>query len=181
MWWVNRARKVSVSRKPVAAHFNVLDLNLASGVEPPSDSVAGGFFSTSSCGLCGKASTAAVRTRSTFDVHDDGLSVTSMMLASLPGLLRTAQKVFVRTGGLHTAALFSAAGELLVLREEVGRHEAVEKVIGWVLREGRLPLLSTTLLVSGRASFELVKRPSLPVFGRPARCSRHRRSWRIWP
>lgn len=139
--------------------YNVLDLTLASGVTPPDDSVARAFFTTSSCGLCGKASIDAVRTRSTFEVRDDPLRVAPALLASLPEQLREAQKVFDKTGGLHAAALFDGeSGELLVLREDVGRHNAVDKVIGWALREGRLPLRGTILLVSGRASFELVQK-----------------------
>jgi FdhD protein len=141
-----------------ANRFNVLDLHLAPGVAAPDDSVARAFFTTSSCGLCGKASIAAVHTRSNFDVREDPLRVTPTLLASLPERLRAAQKVFEKTGGLHAAALFSAAGELLVLREDVGRHNAVDKVIGWALREGQLPLRATLLLVSGRASFELVQK-----------------------
>jgi FdhD protein len=139
--------------------FNVLDLLLADGVTPPDESVARAFFTTSSCGLCGKASIDAVRTRSAFEVRDDQLRVTTTLLLSLPARLREAQKVFEKTGGLHAAALFDGeTGELLVLREDVGRHNAVDKVVGWALREGRLPLRGTILLVSGRASFELVQK-----------------------
>lgn len=142
-----------------ANQFNILELTLASSVAPPDDSVARAFFTTSSCGLCGKASIDAVRTRSAFDVSDDPLVVSSSMLVSLPDRLRRAQQMFDRTGGLHAAALFDGeSGELLVLREDVGRHNAVDKVIGWALREGRLPLVGTILLVSGRASFELVQK-----------------------
>jgi FdhD protein len=139
--------------------YNLLDLTLADGVAPPDSSVARAFFTTSSCGLCGKASIDAVRTRSAFEVRDDPLRVTPALLASLPERLRTAQKLFEKTGGLHAAALFDGgSGELMVLREDVGRHNAVDKVVGWALREGRLPLRSTILLVSGRASFELVQK-----------------------
>jgi FdhD protein len=139
--------------------FNVLDLTLANGVAPPDESVARAFFTTSSCGLCGKASIDAVRTRSAFEVRDDTLRVTTSTLAALPARLRNAQEVFAKTGGLHAAALFDGeTGELLVLREDVGRHNAVDKVVGWALREGRLPLRATILLVSGRASFELVQK-----------------------
>jgi FdhD protein len=139
--------------------YNVLDLTLAEGVAPPDNSVARAFFTTSSCGLCGKASIDAVRTRSAFQVRDDPLRATPALLASLPDRLRSAQKVFEKTGGLHAAALFDGeTGELLVLREDVGRHNAVDKVVGWALRESRIPLRGTILLVSGRASFELVQK-----------------------
>ena len=138
--------------------FNVLDLSLASDVAPPSSDVARAFFTTSSCGLCGKASIDAVRTKSRFDADVDELRVASALLVSLPDRLRAAQTVFDRTGGLHAAALFDADGELLVLREDVGRHNAVDKVVGWALRENRLPLRDTILLVSGRASFELIQK-----------------------
>jgi FdhD protein len=139
--------------------FNVLDLTLASDVAPPDDSMARAFFTTSSCGLCGKASIDAVRTRSRFNVSDDELRVDTTLLASLPERLRAAQKVFEKTGGLHAAALFDAStGDILVVREDVGRHNAVDKVVGWALREGRLPLRGSVLLVSGRSSFELVQK-----------------------
>ena len=138
--------------------FNVLDLNLASDVPPPSADAARAFFTTSSCGLCGKASIDAVRTRSRFAAPDDTLSVSSATLASLPDRLRAAQNVFEHTGGLHAAALFTPTGDLVIVREDVGRHNAVDKVVGWALREGRLPLVDMILLVSGRASFELVQK-----------------------
>lgn len=138
--------------------FNVLDLTLASDVPPPNSDVARAFFTTSSCGICGKASIDAVRTRSRFDGPDASLRVSSATLASLPDRLRSAQRVFSQTGGLHAAALFSATGELVVAREDVGRHNAVDKVVGWALRAGRLPLGDFVLLVSGRASFELVQK-----------------------
>jgi FdhD protein len=149
--------------------FNVLDLTLAPSVAPPDESVARAFFTTSSCGLCGKASIDAVRTRSRFDVHDDPLKVSSTLLASLPKQLRHAQQVFEKTGGLHAAGLFDANGELLVVREDVGRHNAVDKVVGWALREDRLPLRETILLVSGRASFELVQKAAMA--GVPMLCA----------
>lgn len=142
-----------------ANEYNVLELTLGADVTPPDESSARAFFTTSSCGLCGKASIDAVRTLSAFSVRDDSLRVTPDLLISLPGRLRAAQKVFEKTGGLHAAALFSGqTGELLVLREDVGRHNAVDKVVGWALREGRLPLRGAILLVSGRASFELVQK-----------------------
>ncbi|MGC2174746.1 MAG: formate dehydrogenase accessory sulfurtransferase FdhD [Acidimicrobiales bacterium] len=149
--------------------FNVLDLTLAPSVAPPDESVARAFFTTSSCGLCGKASIDAVRTRSRFDVHDDPLKVSSKVLASLPAQLREAQQVFEKTGGLHAAGLFDSSGGLLVLREDVGRHNAVDKVVGWALREDKLPLRETILLVSGRASFELVQKAAMA--GVPMLCA----------
>ena len=142
-----------------ANRCNVLDLTLGEGVAPPNAAAARAFFTTSSCGLCGKAGIDTVRTRSAYEVRGDPLQVDAAMLTALPGRLRAAQEVFERTGGLHAAALFDgSSGDLLVLREDVGRHNAVDKVIGWALRERRLPLRGTILLVSGRASFELAQK-----------------------
>jgi len=138
--------------------YNLLDVDLDPSVPPPDPSLERSFYTTSSCGLCGKASLDAVRTQTSYDVSGDLLTVTPALLSALPGRLREAQKVFDRTGGLHAAGLFSDAGELLVLREDVGRHNAVDKVVGWALREGLLPLTGTVLMVSGRASFELVQK-----------------------
>ena len=138
--------------------YNVLDVALAPGVAPPDPSLERSFYTTSSCGLCGKASLDAVRTQTRFDVAADPLVVSADLLATLPDRLREAQATFDKTGGLHAAALFDAGGALLVLREDVGRHNAVDKVVGWALREGRLPLAGHVLLVSGRASFELTQK-----------------------
>ncbi|MGH9306478.1 MAG: formate dehydrogenase accessory sulfurtransferase FdhD [Acidimicrobiales bacterium] len=139
--------------------YNLLDLVLAPGVAPPAPGVERAFLTTSSCGLCGKATIDAVRTRSRFDLEADATRVDPAWIAGLPEQLRAAQAVFEKTGGLHGAALFDAtSGELLAIREDVGRHNAVDKVIGWAFRQGRLPLKATVLLVSGRASFELVQK-----------------------
>jgi FdhD protein len=139
--------------------YNVLDVTLAPGVAPPDPSLARSFYTTSSCGLCGKASIAAVETVSTYDVAEDGLTMDAGTLAGFPDALRAHQAVFDKTGGLHAAALFDGAtGELLVIREDVGRHNAVDKVVGWAALNNRLPLRATVLQVSGRASFELVQK-----------------------
>jgi FdhD protein len=139
--------------------YNVLDVSLAPGVAPPEPDLARSFYTTSSCGLCGKASIDAVETVSSYDVGTDAAPVDAAMLLSLPDRLREEQAVFGKTGGLHAAALFDAAtGELLVVREDVGRHNAVDKVVGWAVLADRLPLRGTVLQVSGRASFELVQK-----------------------
>ena len=116
------------------------------------------FLTTSACGVCGKDSIDSIRLRSAFDVAADPVRVSPALLAALPDRLRDAQRVFGRTGGLHAAGLFRADGTLIVLREDVGRHNAVDKVAGWALRAGLLPLAGHVLLVSGRASFELVQK-----------------------
>jgi len=142
--------------------YNVLDATLAPGVPAPDPSLERNFYMTSSCGLCGKASIDAVRTSSSHPVATDPLRVDAELLATLPERLRAGQDVFDKTGGLHAAALFDGTtGELLVLREDVGRHNAVDKVVGWAVTERRLPLRGTVLMVSGRASFELVQKASM--------------------
>ena len=138
--------------------YNVVDVVLGPDVPPPVTDPSRNFYTTSSCGVCGKASIDAVRTRSRHDVAADPVTVAARTLAGLPDRLRAEQRTFDRTGGLHAAGLFTADGELLVLREDVGRHNAVDKVIGWALRAGRLPLTGHVLLVSGRASFELTQK-----------------------
>jgi FdhD protein len=138
--------------------YNVIDLVLSDDAPAVDVSLARNFFTTSSCGVCGKASIDAVTVRSRFDLHADRTTITPAVLALLPEKLRVAQKVFDRTGGLHAAALFTPDADLLALREDVGRHNAVDKVVGWALREQRLPLTGTVLMVSGRASFELVQK-----------------------
>jgi FdhD protein len=116
------------------------------------------FMATSACGVCGKDSIEAIRVRSAFDVAADQVQVSPAVLAGLPDQLREAQRVFRSTGGLHAAGLFTADGTLLALREDVGRHNAVDKLAGWALRSGLLPLAGHILLVSGRASFELAQK-----------------------
>ncbi|BCJ53311.1 sulfurtransferase FdhD [Actinoplanes sp. NBRC 14428] len=138
--------------------YNVVEVVLGAHVPPPVTDPSRNFYTTSSCGVCGKASIDAVRTRSPFDLRSDRSAVAARTLAELPDKLRAAQRTFARTGGLHAAGLFTAEGNLVVLREDVGRHNAVDKVVGWALREGRLPLAGHVLLVSGRASFELTQK-----------------------
>lgn len=139
--------------------YNVVDVSLADGVELPDITLERNVYTTSSCGLCGKASLDAVRTTARFAIADEPpLRLSPGLFAQLPDRLRAAQRVFDRTGGLHAAALFSEDGELLDVREDVGRHNAVDKLIGRALRDGRLPLSRTVLLVSGRASFELAQK-----------------------
>ncbi len=138
--------------------YNIVDVVLAPGVTPPDTSLERNFYTTSSCGLCGKASLDAVHTAAAWSVAEDGLRIAPETLARLPELLRQAQRVFDATGGLHAAGLFTSEGELLCLREDVGRHNAVDKVVGHALRSGMLPLRGTVLVVSGRASFELVQK-----------------------
>ncbi|MGG7451237.1 formate dehydrogenase accessory sulfurtransferase FdhD [Plantibacter auratus] len=142
--------------------YNVLDVALSPGVPAPDPSLERNFFTTSSCGLCGKASIDAVRTSSRYSVADDDFRLDPALLVTFPDRLRAQQAVFERTGGLHAAGLFDArTGEMLVLREDVGRHNAVDKVVGWAAKEGLLPLRSMVLMVSGRASFELTQKASM--------------------
>lgn len=167
---ISRADQFSTARYCAGAEgtvdglntYNILDVSLAPGVTPPGPSLARAFYTTSSCGLCGKASIEAVRTKSSYEVADDPLRIDAALLATFPDALRAGQDVFDKTGGLHAAALFDGAtGEMLVLREDVGRHNAVDKVVGWALTAERLPLRGTVLMVSGRASFELAQKASM--------------------
>ncbi|MEU5025562.1 formate dehydrogenase accessory sulfurtransferase FdhD [Streptomyces milbemycinicus] len=141
--------------------YNVVDVKLAPGVPVPDITLERNVYTTSSCGLCGKASLDAVRTTARWPVGDDEnapVRIDPETLASLPDRLRAAQRVFDRTGGLHAAALFTPEGELLDVREDVGRHNAVDKLVGRALQQGLLPLSGAVLLVSGRASFELAQK-----------------------
>lgn len=138
--------------------YNVLNVTLSPDVPPPSTDIERNFYTTSSCGICGKASLEAVRLSSAFPVRDDPTAVPAQVLGDLPSSLRQAQRMFDVTGGLHAAGLFTADGRTLVVREDVGRHNAVDKVLGWALLDDRVPLAATILLVSGRASFELVQK-----------------------
>jgi len=138
--------------------FNVVDALLSADTPAPDISLERHVYTSSSCGICGTASIDAVHKATHFGHLDDEVTFDARLIASLPDALREQQKVFDRTGGVHAAGLFAADGSLLCLREDVGRHNAVDKVVGWALREGRLPLRGTVLQVSARASFELVQK-----------------------
>ncbi|MCL2729897.1 MAG: formate dehydrogenase accessory sulfurtransferase FdhD [Actinomycetia bacterium] len=139
--------------------YNVVDVTLAPGVPMPDITLERNVYTSSSCGLCGKASLDAVRTATRMPAGDPQQPrLTPELLAALPDRLRAAQAVFDRTGGLHAAALFTGEGELLDVREDVGRHNAVDKLVGRALQQGLLPLHDRILMVSGRASFELVQK-----------------------
>jgi len=136
---------------------NVVRVDLRAGVKIDSARLRRNFTATSSCGLCGKASIDAVRVRGIARPNPD-LRVSPDVLCLLPEVLRSSQTLFGRTGGPHAAGLFDAMGRLVALREDVGRHNAVDKLIGWALLEKRLPLRESLLLVSGRGSFEIVQK-----------------------
>jgi len=144
--------------------YNIVDVRTAPGVVIPDISLERNVYTTSSCGLCGKASLDAVRTTARWTIDDTKGDTTPPvrlepeLLAGLPDRLRAAQRVFDRTGGLHAAALFTEEGELVDIREDVGRHNAVDKLVGRALQNGTLPLSRAVLLVSGRASFELAQK-----------------------
>jgi FdhD protein len=156
---ISRREQLVALRSPSSAarERNIMRVTLDPSVRLAVGGAARRFSAGSACGVCGKASITQLRRRglrrpeaaSLFDPE---------MLCQLPPKLRETQAVFGRTGGLHAAALFSTGGELLVLREDIGRHNAVDKVIGWALLEGRLPLSGHVLLVSGRGGFEIVQK-----------------------
>ena len=138
---------------------NVVNVVLAPSVKLDFERLTRHVFASSSCGLCGKATIDSVH--QTFDPIDprrDGAIVEAATLLSLPDKLRAAQATFDRTGGLHAAGLFTVEGELVVAREDVGRHNAVDKVLGYALANGLLPLVRHVLMVSGRASFEIMQK-----------------------
>ncbi len=135
---------------------NTLDVFLAPGVEVDRARLARHTYAASSCGLCGKASLDAIRQN--FAPVDSPLTVSPAILAKLPRRMRRAQATFTQTGGLHAAAVFDPRGRLIVLREDIGRHNAVDKVIGHGLLNGNFPFASHLLLVSGRASLEIMQK-----------------------
>ncbi|GAA2724116.1 formate dehydrogenase accessory sulfurtransferase FdhD [Cellulomonas aerilata] len=146
--------------------LNVVDVRLAAGVPLPDTSLERHVYTSSSCGVCGTASIDAVRKVSPYDVAADTVAVRLDHLLAMPDRLRERQDVFGRTGGVHAAGLFVPAAhggepELVCLREDVGRHNAVDKVVGWALLHARLPASGAVLQVSGRASFELVQKAAM--------------------
>ena len=147
----------SAIRDGAPSRGNVVQVELTPDAEPDFDKMRRHFFAASSCGICGKASIDSVRSRLLEPPNAD-FRVAPELILRLPDVLRSSQAVFERTGGLHAAALFNASGALQVLREDIGRHNAVDKLIGWALREGRLPLADSVLLVSGRGGFEIIQK-----------------------
>jgi len=140
---------------------NVIQVSLKPGVHPKLQNTERNFYTTSSCGVCGKSSINAIRTVSAFGLGlPDNNSTTTAILNSLPGKLSQHQDIFDDTGGLHASALFTNKGELLV-REDVGRHNALDKLIGAAVKDDQLPLTNNILLLSGRASFELVQKAAM--------------------
>jgi FdhD protein len=157
------------ARIPDDLAANTVELE-APGFDP--ERLARSFYTTSSCGVCGKGALEAIAVEAP-RVESD-LGVRAEWIASLPDRLRAAQPAFAATGGLHATGLFEAGGELLCLREDVGRHNAMDKVVGWAFGEGLLPLARLVLCVSGRLSFELVQKaavagcPLLVAVGAPS-------------
>jgi FdhD protein len=140
-----------ISFEPVGE--NALGVRLMVARKPPGDRL---FFSHSSCGICGKQSLASIEVQG--PPIESQLAVSRRVLCELPARLRAAQPLFARTGGAHASGLFTPAGELVAVREDVGRHNALDKLVGWALSEGRVPLSDSLLLVSGRLSYELVQK-----------------------
>jgi FdhD protein len=153
---------------------NTVRVKLAAGTPVDLARLQRNFYTTSSCGVCGKASIDAIHATSHWPLPAGTPAVDAAVVRALPARLRDAQALFERTGGLHASALFDAAGTLLAVREDVGRHNALDKVIGAELLAGRLPAHDRILLVSGRASFELVQKalmagiPILAAVGAPS-------------
>ena len=155
--WIRSFSDVlGVRHSPRNRDGNVLEVVLADSVPAhPKGKLRQGITS-SSCGLCGTTSIGALRRR--FPPIRSTLKIGTDTLLALPRAMRAGQAHFEATGGLHAAALFDRAGNLLVLREDIGRHNAVDKVVGWAWKEGRLPLSENILLVSGRTSFEILQK-----------------------
>jgi len=148
----------AVSAHPTADFAaNVIDVEVDGDVDL--DRLSRNFYTSSSCGVCGKGALEAVAVEA--PRVESELVVSSELVAVLPDRLREAQPAFAATGGLHATGLFSSEGELLVVREDVGRHNALDKVVGWAFGEGLLPLSDNVLCVSGRLSFELVQKAAV--------------------
>ncbi|MBX2905940.1 MAG: formate dehydrogenase accessory sulfurtransferase FdhD [Taibaiella sp.] len=144
-----------------ARNGNVVKVSLADGVIPDIGKLERNFYTTSSCGVCGKSSIEAVRVACDIIDRKDNIRIAPELLYNLPGKLRQQQDVFEQTGGLHAVALFDLQGQLLILREDAGRHNAADKLIGAALMAGTLPLDNHILLLSGRSSFELVQKAAM--------------------
>jgi len=142
---------------PRQAKHNIVEAHLTESAEFEPESLRRNFFAASSCGICGKASIDAIRVRGILAPNPD-FRMTPEILCQIPDRLREAQSVFSKTGGLHGAALFDAAGNLIAAREDVGRHNAVDKLIGWAFLNQRNDLGNCMMMVSGRGGFEIVQK-----------------------
>jgi FdhD protein len=141
--------------------INVVRVELTPGVPVDFKRLERNFYMTSSCGVCGKASIDAIAVQGQYDIGAVSFQVSGAALGRLPTALKTQQAVFEQTGGLHASGLFDAAGTILALREDVGRHNALDKVIGHALMHGEVPLANRGVIVSGRASFELMQKSKM--------------------
>jgi FdhD protein len=154
--------------------INITTIDLAGGVSPSLKTLDRHFYTTSSCGVCGKTSLDAVKMKSIYALDKSSFVIPSSFLNSLQQKLQGHQKLFDITGGLHASALFDSQGELILIREDVGRHNALDKVIGAKLLQNKLPLFNHVLLLSGRISFELVQKafmagiPIVAAIGAPS-------------
>jgi len=153
---------------------NIVVVNLAPGVDIDIGKLQRNFYATSSCGVCGKASLEALAFESSYEVNGDRLVIDPAALNALPDRLASEQATFARTGGLHAAAVFDAEGRILEVREDIGRHNAVDKLIGAMFRSNRLPLWNLGILTSGRTSFEILQKarmagcPMVAAVGAPS-------------
>jgi FdhD protein len=138
--------------------FNTVRVDLADHVRVDLERLERHFYTSSSCGVCGKTSLAAVAVQGRYDVHGVAFAIDSSTLGGLPDKLRAEQSVFAQTGGLHASGLFDRGGDIVAVREDVGRHNALDKLIGSRLMQNALPLSGLGILVSGRASFELMQK-----------------------
>ncbi len=137
---------------------NVVDVRFAPGVAPDLARFVRRFTASSACGVCGRETIETARSRRASTLSDSAFRVSPAVLSALPASLRAVQHVFARTGGLHAAALFDTTGRIRMAREDVGRHNAVDKIVGAALLSGRVPLAQFGLLVSGRGGFEIVQK-----------------------
>jgi FdhD protein len=143
---------------------NIVRVELHAAVQVKTSTMDRNFYTTSSCGICGKTSLEALKINNPFGEHIKNLispTVTRAMISGLPGRMIAEQQLFLQTGGCHASGLFDEEGNLLCLREDVGRHNALDKVLGWALRDNHLPLHRHVILVSGRASFELMQKSAM--------------------
>ena len=154
-------------------NYNVVNVTLAPGVQAETEGLSRHIYTTSSCGICGKASIELVRTACNQKPIGE-FRLAGELLVELPERMKAAQGLFSRTGGIHASALFDREGKLIILREDVGRHNALDKLVGALLTRKELPASNAVLLVSGRASFELVQKaviagiPFLAAVGAPS-------------